>query len=75
VNLSDQPQEAALDIKGFKYQSKANLWTIGNCDLTETNTDKNMYNVSPKTSQIKLSQKKAKYTFPKYSYTIITLHK
>ena len=43
VNLSDQPQEAALDIKGFKYQSKANLWTIGNCDLTETNTDKNMW--------------------------------
>ena len=42
--------------------------------IDDSNT-KCMYNVSPKTSQIKLSQKKAKYTFPKYSYTIITLHK
>jgi len=75
VNLSDQPQEAALDIKGFKYQGQANIWTIGNCDLNETNTDKNMYNVSPKTSQIRLSTKKAKYIFPRYSYTVITLHR
>lgn len=75
VNLSDKPQEAVIHIDNFRHKGKANVWTIGNCDLTETNTDKNMNNVVPKTSQVNFAKKNAKYTFPRYSYTIITLKK
>ncbi|MCD7930798.1 MAG: hypothetical protein LUH15_05225 [Tannerellaceae bacterium] len=45
----------------------------GGYALDETNTDTNMFNVVPKTSRTNLAHKNAKYTFPKYSYTIITL--
>lgn len=75
VNLSDQSQETVINIDNFNHKGKAKIWTIGGCDLNETNTDKNMYNVIPKTSQTNLARKNAKYTFPKYSYTIITLTK
>jgi alpha-L-arabinofuranosidase len=75
VNLSDQPQEAVLNIKNFRHKGKADVWIIGNCDLNETNTDKDMFNVVPKTSQTNFAQKNAKFLFPKYSYTIITLTK
>lgn len=73
VNLSDQPKDAVIHIDNFPYKGKAKVWTIGGCELDETNTDKNMYNVIPKTSQVSLARKNAKYTFPKYSYTIITV--
>lgn len=73
ANLSDQPQTAILDITDFNHKGKAQVWTIGGCALDETNTDTNMFNVVPKTSRANLARKNAKYTFPKYSYTIITL--
>ncbi|MDR1746192.1 MAG: hypothetical protein LBR49_02850 [Tannerella sp.] len=72
VNLADQAQEAVIDIKNFPHKSKADIWTIGGCDLNEANTDKNMYNVVPKVSSKNFGKK---YAFPRYSYTIITLHK
>lgn len=75
VNLSDQPKETVIHIDNFSHKGKANVWTIGDCDLNEINTDKHMHNVVPKTSQVSLARKNAKYTFPKYSYTIITLTK
>ena len=73
VNLSDQPQQTMINIKNFRYKSKAKVWTIGDCALTEANTDKNMYNVVPKITSINLARKDAQYTLPKHSYTIITL--
>jgi uncharacterized protein YbjQ (UPF0145 family) len=73
ANISDQPQEAILNIENFHHKGKANIWTIGGCDLNETNTDKNMFNVVPKTSQIRLPRQNVKYTLQRYSYTIITL--
>ncbi|KAA6338026.1 Extracellular exo-alpha-L-arabinofuranosidase [termite gut metagenome] len=75
VNLSDQPQNVVINIENFRHKGKAKVWTIGGCDLNETNTDKNRFNVIPKTSQVSLADKKAKYTLPRYSYTIITLTK
>lgn len=75
VNLSDQLEQAVINIENFSHKGKAKVWTIGGCDLNETNTDKNKNNVVPKTSEVNLAKKNAKYTLPKYSYTIITLHK
>lgn len=75
VNLSDQPKETVIHIDNFSHKGKAKVWTIGDCALNEINTDKHMHNVVPKTSQVSLARKNAKYTFPKYSYTIITLTK
>ena len=75
VNLSEKPQDAVINIENFVHKGKARVWTIGGCDLNEINTDKNMNNVIPKTSQINFGKKNAKYTFPKYSYTIIYLTK
>ncbi len=75
VNLSDQPQEATLNIDGFKYNSKAQVWTIGDCALTDYNTVEEKNKVAPKISTMKMKRKNTKYTFPKYSYTVITLKK
>ena len=75
VNLSDEPQQTIINIANFRYKSKAKVWTIGNCALTEANTDKNMYNVIPRITSVNLNGKDAKYTLPKHSYTIITLLK
>jgi hypothetical protein len=75
VNLSDQPQEAILNIQNFRHKGKADVWVIGDCDLNESNTGKDMFNVVPKTSQTNFAQKNAKFIFPKYSYTVITFTK
>ncbi len=73
ANMSDQPQEAVLNIDNFRFGSKADVQTIGGCDLTEYNTYENQDNVVFKPSTVTLAKKNASYTFPKYSYTVITL--
>jgi hypothetical protein len=75
VNLSGQPQEAIINIDNFSHKGKVDTWTIGGCDPDETNTDKNMFNVVPEISQVSLPRKNAEYTFPRYSYTIMTFAK
>jgi hypothetical protein len=73
VNNSDQSLNAILDIENFKFKSRAEIQTIGNCELTEYNTIDNMNNVVFKPSIATIAKKNAKYTFPRYSYTVITL--
>lgn len=75
VNLSNKPQEAALDVNGFRFKPKAEVSTIGGCELTEYNTYENQKNVVFKPSRIRMAKKDMKYVFPKYSYTVITLGK
>ena len=75
ANLSNQPQEAIINISNYKYKTKVVVITIGDCDLTEYNTYDNMNNVVPNHKQETLSGKDAKYNFPRYSYTVITLKK
>jgi alpha-L-arabinofuranosidase len=75
ANLSDQPQDAILHINRFNYNTKADLIVIGDCELNEYNTYDNMNRVSPKRKQITLNRKEARYTFPKYSFTVITMKK
>jgi exodeoxyribonuclease VII small subunit len=75
ANISEHDQTAEIEIDNFKFKNKADVWSIGGCDLTETNTVDNKMNVSPKTKRISLPRKGAKYTFPRYSYTIIKLKK
>jgi len=75
VNLSDKPQEGIINVAGFKFGSKAQTWTIGDCELNAFNTVDNKTAVSPKTGVIAYKKKDMKYTFPKYSYTMITLKK
>lgn len=73
ANMSNEPQQAILNIKDFRFNSKAEIYTIGDCALTEYNTYEKMNNVVFKPSQATIAKKDAKYTFPKYSYTVITL--
>ncbi len=73
VNLSDKPQHAVLNVAGIKSGAKASTWTLGDCELTALNTVDNKTRVSPKIATIPFAKKNAAYTFPKYSYTIITL--
>ncbi len=75
VNLSGEPQEAALNINNFKFNTKGEVITIGNCDLTEYNTYADMNNVVPVRSKATFSRKNTKYVFPRYSFTVITLKK
>ncbi len=75
VNLSDEPQDATININNFKFNTKAEVITIGDCDLNQYNTYDHMNNVVPKRKQTILKSKDATYTFPKYSYTVITLKK
>lgn len=75
ANMSDQPRAAVLNIDHFRFKSKAEIQTIGGCELTEYNTRDNMNNVVFRPSQATLARKNAHYVFPKYSYTVITLKK
>lgn len=75
ANMSDQPQEGIFNIDNFRFGSKASVITIGNCDLDAYNTYDNMNNVVPVHSKATMRSKNAKYTFPRYSYTVITLKK
>ena len=75
VNLSDAPQKAVINVADFQFGGKAQTWVIGDCGLTEFNTVDNKNNVTPKTGSLFFGKKNATYTFPKYSYTVITLKK
>lgn len=75
VNLSDKPQDAVINLKDFACKSKAEAWMIGDCGLNETNTYEKQNNVVPSVKEIKAAKTNWSYTFPKYSYTIITLKK
>jgi alpha-N-arabinofuranosidase len=75
VNLSDSAQAAIINVDGFKFRSKATTWTIGDCDLTTFNTVINKEAVAPKTGNVTLGRKDSRYTFPRYSYTVIILVK
>jgi len=75
VNLASGPQKATIDVDGFKYKSKAETWTIGDCELTDYNTVENKTAVAPVLGKTSFKKKGTEYTFPKYSYTVITLTK
>jgi alpha-L-arabinofuranosidase len=74
-NLSARPQEAIIQCKDFGFNPAADVITIGDCDLTEYNTYDNMNNVVPVHKQESWSGGEIKYTFPRYSFTAITLKK
>lgn len=75
VNVTDQPQKATINIDGYRFQSKAQTWTIGDCELTDYNTVEAKETVAPKTGTTRMKNKNTPYVFPKYSYTVITLKK
>jgi alpha-L-arabinofuranosidase len=73
VNLADRPIDAVINIAGFRFGPRAQMVTIGGCDLTEFNTYENRENVVPVRSRFSIARRDAACTFPKYSYTMITL--
>ena len=73
ANLSNEPREAIIQVKGFRLKGRAEIWMIGDCELTEYNPVDHKNNVAPVSKQISFSRNDAAYTFPRYSYTIITL--
>ena len=75
VNITNQPQKATINIDGYKFQSRAKIWTIGGCELTDYNTVEAKETVAPKIETVPIKCKNTQYTFPKYSYTVITLKK
>lgn len=75
VNITNQPQKATINIDGYKFQSRAKIWTIGGCELTDYNTVEAKETVAPKIETVRIKSKNTQYTFPKYSYTVITLKK
>lgn len=48
VNITNQPQKATINIDGYKFQSRAKIWTIGGCELTDYNTVEAKETVAPK---------------------------
>ena len=73
VNLTDEPRKAILDITGFRFKNRASTWTLGGCDLDTYNTVENKTAVAPVIGTTTVKQKGTAYTFPRYSYTVITL--
>ena len=67
-------KEAIIGINNFVSKGKAEIVTLGDCALTEYNTADKQDNVVPRYSRQNIKGETA-YTFPKYSYTMITLHK
>ena len=75
VNLNDSSQAAVINIDGFTYSGRATAWTIGDCELNTLNTVNNKLAVAPRSEALNLRNKDIRYTFPRYSYTIITMVK
>jgi hypothetical protein len=75
INLNDSAQKAIINVADFRFRGKAQTWLIGDCELATLNTVNNKEAVAPKTGSATFSKKNAAFTFPKYSYTIITLVK
>ncbi|MDO3695274.1 alpha-L-arabinofuranosidase C-terminal domain-containing protein [Wenyingzhuangia sp. chi5] len=75
ANMSNEPLQAILNISNFKYQPNANIEVIGDCDLSEYNTYEKQNNVVFRPIKAVIAKKNATYTFPRYSYTVITLKK
>jgi len=73
VNLNDSSQTAVLNVSDFRYKSRAYTWTIGDCELNTLNTVENKQAVTPRTGSVTVRKKDTRYTFPKYSFTVITL--
>jgi alpha-L-arabinofuranosidase len=73
VNLAGTAKNALINLNKFVCKPTAESWMIGDCALKETNTYENQTKVVPVIRQIKTVRTNWKYTFPKYSYTIITL--
>lgn len=73
ANLSNQPQKAVLDIDNFRYKSEVEVRTIGGGELMDFNSYEEPERVAFRSSRVKFSGKLPHYTFPKYSYTVITL--
>jgi alpha-N-arabinofuranosidase len=75
VNLNDSSQSAIINIAGFKFSTEVTTWIIGDCDLNTLNTASTKEAVAPKTEVAFISKKDSICTFPRYSYTVITLKK
>jgi len=75
VNLNDSAQAAVINIDGFRAAGKATVWTIGDCDLRTFNTVDDKLAVAPEPGSVNIRRQDTQYTFPRYSYTIITLRK
>ena len=73
VNLTSAPKNALINLNKFACKSNAESWMIGDCSLDETNTYEKQTNVAPVIRTVKASRANWKYTFPKHSFTIITL--
>lgn len=55
ANMSNEPRQAILNIRDFRFNPKAEIYTIGDCELTEYNTYENMNNVVFKPSKINIA--------------------
>jgi alpha-L-arabinofuranosidase len=73
ANMTDKPRQALINIEGFNFKSRSEVQTIGDCDLNESNTYNNKENVVFKRSEAVIAKKNSRYTFPRYSFTVITL--
>lgn len=73
TNLSNQSQEAVLNIEHFRYKTEVEVHTIGGGELTDFNSAEEPGRIAFRSSHMKLSGKLSHCTFPKYSYTVITL--
>ena len=56
VNITNQPQKATINIDGYKFQSRAKIWTIGGCELTDYNTVEAKETVAPKIETVRIKR-------------------
>lgn len=71
VNITNQPQKATINIDGYKFQSRAKIWTIGGCELTDYNTVEAKETVAPKIETVRIKSKNTQYTFPGTLHNIV----
>lgn len=76
VNLTNELVKADINLTGLSgFKKTADVGMIGNCDLTEYNTPDDMERVAPKYETVNLKKRNMRYSFPRYSYTVITMKK
>ncbi len=73
VNTSDKAQEASIDLKGSKLQTKGTLITLTSANVNDENSFAEPKKISPTEKEYKLNGAKAQLNLPAYSVSVLKL--
>jgi len=73
VNASASSQNASIDLKGVKLESKGTAIILKGDGINDENSFESPTKISPKESEFKVNGNKVQYDFPAYSVTVLKI--